>query len=59
MMEVLIIKLVLAAIVFLGILNFAGFHTWVERKQSALIQDRKSQQLFNILNTVQNMKRID
>jgi len=40
MMEILIIKLVLAGIVFFGVLNFAGFHTWVERKQSALIQDR-------------------
>jgi len=38
--EVLIIKLVLAGIVFFGVLNFAGLHTWVERKQSALIQDR-------------------
>jgi NADH-quinone oxidoreductase subunit H len=40
MMEVLLIKLVLAGIVFFTVLNFAGFHTWVERKQSALIQDR-------------------
>ena len=40
MMEVLVIKLVLAGLVFFGVLNFAGFHTWVERKQSALIQDR-------------------
>ncbi len=40
MMEILLIKLVLAGIVFFGVLNFAGFHTWVERKQSALIQDR-------------------
>ena len=40
MMEVLLIKLVLAGIVFFAVLNFAGFHTWVERKQSALIQDR-------------------
>ena len=40
MMEALLIKLVLAGIVFFGVLNFAGFHTWVERKQSALIQDR-------------------
>ena len=40
MMEVLIIKVALAGVVFFGILNFAGFHTWVERKQSALIQDR-------------------
>ena len=39
-MEVLLIKLVLASIVFFGVLNLAGFHTWVERKQSALIQDR-------------------
>ena len=40
MMEILAIKLVLAGIVFFGVLNFAGLHTWVERKQSALIQDR-------------------
>ena len=30
----------LAGIVFFAALNLAGFHTWVERKQSALIQDR-------------------
>src|SRR5687767_3091002 len=40
MMEVLIIKLMLAGIVFFAVLNLAGLHTWVERKQSALIQDR-------------------
>ena len=40
MMEVVLIKLVLAGIVLFAVLNFAGFHTWVERKQSALIQDR-------------------
>ncbi len=40
MIEVLVIKLTLAGIVFFTVLNFAGFHTWVERKQSALIQDR-------------------
>ena len=40
MIETLIIKLVLASIVFFAVLNLAGFHTWVERKQSALIQDR-------------------
>ena len=40
MMEVLVIKLVLAGIVMFAALNLAGFHTWVERKQSALIQDR-------------------
>ena len=39
-MDVLLIKLALAGVVFMGVLNFAGFHTWVERKQSALIQDR-------------------
>src|SRR5215510_13589531 len=40
MMEVLIIKTALAGFVFFGALNLAGLHTWVERKQSALIQDR-------------------
>ena len=40
MMELLLIKLVLTGIVFFAVLNLAGFHTWVERKQSALIQDR-------------------
>jgi NADH-quinone oxidoreductase subunit H len=40
MMEVLFIKFVLAGIVLFAVLNLAGFHTWVERKQSALIQDR-------------------
>ena len=40
MIEVLLIKLVLAGVLYGAILNFAGFHTWVERKQSALIQDR-------------------
>jgi len=40
MIEVLLIKTALAGIVFFAALNLAGFHTWVERKQSALIQDR-------------------
>jgi NADH-quinone oxidoreductase subunit H len=40
MMELLLIKFILASIVFFAALNLAGFHTWVERKQSALIQDR-------------------
>jgi NADH-quinone oxidoreductase subunit H len=40
MMEILLIKLALAFIVLFAALNLAGFHTWVERKQSALIQDR-------------------
>ena len=36
----LAVKLVLAFIVFFGVLNLAGLHTWIERKQSAIIQDR-------------------
>ena len=40
MIEVVLIKVVLAGIVFFMVLNFAALHTWVERKQSALIQDR-------------------
>ncbi len=36
----LLIKLALAGLVFFAVLNLAGLHTWVERKQSALIQDR-------------------
>src|SRR5215467_642017 len=40
MIEVVAIKLALTVIVFFAALNLAGFHTWVERKQSALIQDR-------------------
>ena len=36
----LLIKLALAGFVLGFVLNLAGFHTWVERKQSALIQDR-------------------
>jgi len=38
--EDLLIKVALAGIVLFAVLNLAGFHTWVERKQSALIQDR-------------------
>jgi len=36
----LAIKLVLALFVFFGVLNLAALHTWLERKQSAIIQDR-------------------
>ncbi len=36
----LLIKLSLAGLVLFAVLNLAGLHTWVERKQSALIQDR-------------------
>ena len=38
--EDLLIKFALAGFVLFTVLNLAGFHTWVERKQSALIQDR-------------------
>jgi len=40
MMVELLIKLAVAGFVFFAVLNLAGIHTWVERKQSALIQDR-------------------
>ena len=40
MMTDLAVKLTLAGIVFFGILNLAALHTWIERKQSAIIQDR-------------------
>jgi NADH-quinone oxidoreductase subunit H len=40
MMLDLLVKLALVGIVFFGVLNLAGLHTWVERKQSAIIQDR-------------------
>ena len=36
----LAIKVVLAGILFFGVLNLAALHTWLERKQSAIIQDR-------------------
>ena len=36
----ILIKTVLTVIVILGVLSLAGFLTWVERKQSALMQDR-------------------
>lgn len=36
----LVVKLSLAGIVFFGVLNLAGLHTWLERKQSAILQDR-------------------
>src|SRR5213594_1833928 len=40
MIEDVIIKLVLASIMFFGVMNLAGLDTWLERKQSAIIQDR-------------------
>jgi NADH-quinone oxidoreductase subunit H len=39
-MEDLVVKLTLVGIVFFGVLNLAALHTWLERKQSAIIQDR-------------------
>ncbi|HAM41968.1 MAG TPA: NADH-quinone oxidoreductase subunit H [Candidatus Omnitrophica bacterium] len=36
----LLIKLALAGTVLFAVLNLAGIQTWVERKQSALMQDR-------------------
>jgi len=40
MITEVLIKFALTGFVFFFVLNLAGFHTWVERKQSALIQDR-------------------
>src|SRR3989475_3046000 len=36
----LAVKLILVTFVFFGVLNLAALHTWLERKQSAVIQDR-------------------
>jgi NADH-quinone oxidoreductase subunit H len=36
----LAVKLALAAFLYFGVLNLAALHTWLERKQSAIIQDR-------------------
>jgi NADH-quinone oxidoreductase subunit H len=36
----LAVKLTVAALMFFGVLNLAALHTWLERKQSAIIQDR-------------------
>ncbi len=34
------IKVAVAFVMFFGVMNLAGLHTWIERKQSAIIQDR-------------------
>jgi NADH-quinone oxidoreductase subunit H len=34
------IKFAVAFFMFFGVMNLAGLHTWIERKQSAIIQDR-------------------
>jgi NADH-quinone oxidoreductase subunit H len=39
-MEDLVVKLTLVGVMFFGVLNLAALHTWLERKQSAIIQDR-------------------
>jgi NADH-quinone oxidoreductase subunit H len=36
----MIVSAILAFIVFFMVLNFAALHTWIERKQSAVMQDR-------------------
>ncbi|HEX9780574.1 MAG TPA: complex I subunit 1 family protein [bacterium] len=40
MIEALVIKFAVCALVLGGVLNFAGAQTWLERKQSAVMQDR-------------------
>ena len=40
MLTDLLIKLALAGVVLFAVLNLAGIQTWVERKQSAIMQDR-------------------
>ena len=40
MMTDVAVKLTLAVILYFGVLNLAALHTWLERKQSAIIQDR-------------------
>lgn len=39
-MTTLLIQAILAGIVLFAVINFAALHTWLERKQSALMQDR-------------------
>jgi len=39
-MEHFIVSSILAGIVLFGVINLAAIHTWLERKQSALMQDR-------------------
>lgn len=39
-MTTFVIQAILAGIVLFAVINFAALHTWLERKQSALIQDR-------------------
>ncbi len=39
-MMTILIQIILAAFVLFAVINFAALHTWLERKQSAVIQDR-------------------
>lgn len=39
-MTTICIQMILAGVVLFAVINFAALHTWLERKQSALIQDR-------------------
>ncbi len=39
-MSALLIQTALAGIVLFAVINFAALHTWLERKQSAVMQDR-------------------
>ena len=39
-MENILVPTLLSAFVLFNVLNLAAFHTWLERKQSAVIQDR-------------------
>jgi NADH-quinone oxidoreductase subunit H len=39
-MEDLMVKIAVVGVMFFGVLNLAALHTWLERKQSAIIQDR-------------------
>ena len=36
----ILIQVILAAVVLFSVINFAALHTWLERKQSAVMQDR-------------------
>ena len=40
MITTVLIQAVLAGLVLFSVINFAAFHTWLERKQSAVMQDR-------------------
>ncbi len=40
MVEAILVPALLSAFVLFNVVNLAGLHTWLERKQSALMQDR-------------------